>query len=128
MERSSDDSTSSKTNCRWHCGHSKTSGNIASRLSHRTIDLSRNSLLDRGVSCRVASMPFLVPQPRRTPSLLGGRSTVGQRALDPRIGVRIPASQPRFATSSHCVTYLGSAPESRCVTMYMQMYTSQFHE
>src|SRR6266700_326673 len=29
MERSSDDSTSSKTNCRSHCGHSKTSGNIA---------------------------------------------------------------------------------------------------
>src|SRR5688572_3971936 len=29
-------------------------------------------------------------------TLLGGRSTVGQRTLTPLIGVRIPASQPKF--------------------------------
>jgi hypothetical protein len=29
-------------------------------------------------------------------TLLGGRSTVGHRALDAVIGVRIPASQPIF--------------------------------
>jgi hypothetical protein len=32
--------------------------------------------------------------------LLGGRSTVGHRALDAVIGVRIPASQPDFARAS----------------------------
>src|SRR6266480_1970218 len=101
MERSSVVSTRSKTNCLSHCGHSKTSGNIASRLSHRITLLSRNSLLDHGVCGRVASVPFVAQTLLSVPAypfLLGGRSTVGQLALDQHIGVQVPASQPRFSS------------------------------
>src|SRR5206468_13006746 len=90
MERSSDVSTSSKTNCRSHRGHSKTSGNIAldcSGIHVLTLALGARSI-DALSSCAAPLAHTLI--------LLGGRSTVGQRALDPRIGVRIPASQPRF--------------------------------
>src|SRR5688500_15093953 len=40
-----------------------------------------------------------VPAPADAP-ILGGRSTVGHRALDAVIGVRIPASQPASAHAS----------------------------
>src|SRR5438309_45399 len=116
MERSAAASTSSKTNCRSHCGHSKTSGNIAFDCRTERAVCPRNSLLDDGVCPRVASMPFVRRAVLARASLLGGRSTVGQLALDQHIGVRIPASQPRFllltaAIRTRTFWYSGCVPE-----------------
>ena len=63
--------------------------------------------LERFTACLRAGIPHQ-PQrvdpnrPVRLPSavLLGGRSTVGHAALDRRIGVRIPASQPSSPSST----------------------------
>src|SRR4051795_5406712 len=100
MERSWADSTSSKTNCRWHCGHSKTSGNTAICLAP---DCAIDPAVCRGIHLLTPGF-CAVYHPR--PFSLGDRSMVGQAALNRSIGVRLPVSQPsatflHFASASY---------------------------